>query len=57
MTLSLYSTLRAWRRDIQAEKSAAGRQATSPVYAVIACLGTGLAGISCGGDIASSHRR
>lgn len=57
MTLSLYSTLRAWRRDFQAEKATAGKQATSPVYEVIACLGAGLAGISCGGDIASSRQR
>ncbi len=57
MTLSLYSTLRAWRRDLQAEKAAAGKQATSPIYEAIARLGTGLAGISCGGDIASTRRR
>lgn len=56
MTLSLYSTLRAWRRDIQSERMAVGERAESPVYAVIARLGTGLAGISCGGDIAPSER-
>lgn len=57
MTLSLYSMLRAWRRDLQAGKATTGKQAASPIYEVIACLGAGLAGISCGGDIASSRWR
>jgi hypothetical protein len=52
MTLSLYSTWRAWRRDVAAERaaSAAGDCGASPVYDAIALLGVGLAGIACGGD-------
>jgi hypothetical protein len=52
MTLSLYSTWRAWRRDVAAERaaSAAGHCGASPVYDAIALLGVGLAGIACGGD-------
>jgi hypothetical protein len=56
MTLSLYSTWRAWRRDVAAERaaSAAGDAGVSPVYEAIAQLGVGLAGIACGGDTPAS---
>jgi len=56
MTLSLYSTWRAWRRDVAAERAAgaAGNGGESPVYEAIAQLGVGLAGIACGGDTPAS---
>jgi len=56
MTLSLYSTWRAWRRDVAAERSACatGNGGESPVYDAIAQLGVGLAGIACGGDTPAS---
>jgi len=56
MTLSLYSTWRAWRRDVAAERaaSAASENGESPVYEAIAQLGVGLAGITCGGDSPST---
>ncbi|MEW5787408.1 MAG: hypothetical protein AB1899_06100 [Pseudomonadota bacterium] len=60
MTLSLYSTYRAWRHVVQAEKVApahAGRPFSAPVREAIACLGVGLAGIACGGDVAVQARR
>lgn len=57
MTLSLYSTIRAWRRDIRAEKAAAaGGRRASPVYDAIASLGLGLAGIARGDDVASRRQ-
>jgi len=56
MILSLYSTWRAWRRDVAAERSmsADSHSGASPVYAAIAQLGVGLAGITCGGDSPST---
>ena len=57
MTLCLYSTLRAWRRDIRAEKASAGGRAASPIYEALSLLGIGLAGIACGSDIGPSGRR
>jgi len=56
MTLSLYSTWRAWRRDVSAERavSADSNSGESPVYEAIAQLGVGLAGITCGGDSPST---
>jgi len=56
MILSLYSTWRAWRRDVAAERSmsADSHSGASPVYAAIAQLGVGLAGITCGGDSLST---
>ncbi len=51
MTLSLYSTYRAWRRDVAAERAAAAPAAgASALYDAMARLGVGLAGIACGGD-------
>ena len=52
MTLSLYTTYRAWRRDVAAERGAAARAgwALGPIQHAIAQLGMGLAGIGCGGD-------
>lgn len=53
MTLSLYSTYRAWRRDVAAERGEAYRiepAASSSIRQAIAQLGVGLAGIACGGD-------
>ena len=48
MTLSLYSTWGAWRRDVAAERatSTAGNGGESPLYEAIALLGVGLAGIA-----------
>lgn len=61
MTLSLYSTYRAWRRDVAAERAAPGTApaGTSALYEAMASLGVGLAGIACGGDLpsASADRR
>jgi hypothetical protein len=56
MTLSLYSTWRAWRRDVAAEHSTStdSHSGESPVYEAIAQLGVGLAGITCGGDSAAT---
>jgi hypothetical protein len=52
MTLSLYATYRAWRREVAAERGEAARRgpAVGPVQHAIAQLGVGLAGIGCGGD-------
>jgi hypothetical protein len=59
MTLSLYSTYRAWRRDIRADKAmaATGKRDGASVLDAIARLGMGLAGIACGGDTASRDHR
>ncbi len=52
MTLSLYTTYRAWRREVAAERgeTARGEPAVGPIRHAIAQLGVGLAGIGCGGD-------
>ena len=59
MTLSLYSTYRAWRRDTQSEKAAmeTHERGGSPVYDAIVQLGVRLAGIACGGDAPSPGKR
>jgi hypothetical protein len=61
MTLSLYTTYRAWRRDVAAERgeAARGEPALGPIQHAIAQLGVGLAGIGCGGDasVNESNRR
>lgn len=55
MTLSLYSTCKALRRDAAAEaatqaKDAGRRQRWSRIVPVLTMLGIGLAGIACGDD-------
>lgn len=55
MTLSLYSTCKALRRDAAAEAATQAngtkrRQRWSRVVPVLTMLGIGLAGIACGGD-------
>jgi hypothetical protein len=52
MILSLYTTYRAWRRDVAAERGEAvrGEPAVGAIRHAIAQLGVGLAGIGCGGD-------
>lgn len=59
MTLSLYSTYRAWRRDRAAERGAGGAPAsTSSLGAALVQWGLGLGGIGAGGDpaAAADHR-
>ena len=55
MTLSLYSTYKAWRRDVAAEKAAEGRNNAHPIHSgighALALLGLGIEGMSCGGDV------
>lgn len=60
MTLSLYSTYKAMRRDAAAEKAkqtqtSAGSIQSSVCHA-LALLGMGVEGVSCGGDITASRR-
>jgi hypothetical protein len=54
MTLSLYSTYKAWRRDVAVEKTAQDSQ-THPVQSsvchALVLPGMGIEGMSCGGDI------
>jgi hypothetical protein len=62
MTLSLYTTYRAWRRAVAAERGEVPRSgpAVGPIRHAIAQLGVGLAGIACGGDASvneASRRR
>lgn len=61
MTLSLYSTYKALRRDAAAETAArpvaTGRRAPSRIVPVLTMLGIGLAGIACGDDPQIPDRR
>lgn len=58
MTLSLYSTYKAWRRDRAAERGAGGAPApTSGIGAALVQLGLGLGGIGAGGDPATTAER
>lgn len=52
MTLSLYSTFKAWRRDVAAECGTAvqGPASATGIYPAFALFGMGLGGVSCGGD-------
>jgi hypothetical protein len=54
MTLSLYSTCKALRRDAAAERATAKGPAASPIHATVlhalALLGMGIEGVACGGD-------
>ncbi|TCJ16349.1 hypothetical protein EZJ19_05465 [Parasulfuritortus cantonensis] len=60
MTLSLYSTYKALRRDAAAEKAKQTKTAASPIQNsvchALALLGMGVEGVSCGGDITASRR-
>lgn len=55
MTLSLYSTLKALRRDAAAARGAPAPSPERPlrnsVRHALALLGMGVEGVSCGGDI------
>ncbi len=58
MTLSLYSTYKAWRRDSAAEAASRAAPAAKPadpiqnsVCHALTLLGMGVEGVSCGGDI------
>jgi hypothetical protein len=54
MTLSLYSTFKAWRRDVAAEqaiqKPGMVPQAGAVLYPALAMFGMGIGGVACGGD-------
>jgi hypothetical protein len=54
MTLSLYSTYKAWRREAAAEKAARSAGTDTPpvsqAYRALVLLGLGLGGIACGDD-------
>lgn len=60
MTLSLYSTYKALRREAAAEKSrqpqAAGSPIQNSVCHALALLGMGVEGVSCGGDVTVSRK-
>jgi hypothetical protein len=48
MTLSLYSSYRAWRRDVAADKAtkqAKRGSVTASLYSALALLGTGVDGV------------
>jgi hypothetical protein len=64
MTLSLYSTIRAWKRENErerAQRQAAARphgamqQDASAFYAAIAAMGCGLGGMACA-DTLEAHK-
>lgn len=60
MTLSLYSTYKAMRRDAARERQSANSAAPSAirnsVCHALALLGMGVEGISCGGDVTATRR-
>jgi hypothetical protein len=60
MTLSLYSTYKAMRRDVAVEKTRPVEAADNPIQNsvrhALALLGMGVEGVSCGGDITASRR-
>lgn len=55
MTLSLYSTYKALRRDAEAEKARPAEPADgtiqNSVCHALALLGMGVEGVACGGDV------
>jgi hypothetical protein len=63
MTLSLYSTYKAWKRDNARERKAATaarphgamKHEASAFYAAIAAMGCGLGGMACG-DTMEVHK-
>ncbi|MCP5277740.1 MAG: hypothetical protein H6935_05175 [Thiobacillus sp.] len=65
MTLSLYSTIRAWKRENARELAQrqetpprpheAMRQEASALYAAIAAMGCGLGGMACA-DTMEAHK-
>ena len=61
MTLSLYSTYKALRRDAAAERDIqtkpAGNQIQNSVCHALALLGMGVEGVSCGGDVTTPGTR
>lgn len=54
MTLSLYSTFKAWRRDVAAERgprpSVAGAASPSSLQTALTLFGLGVGGVGGGGD-------
>ena len=60
MTLNLYSTYKAWKRENAVEHAAQAKPSpqagTSPVYAALAAMGCGLGGLACA-DTLDSHPR
>lgn len=60
MSLSLYSTYKAWKKDIAREPAKRGKPAhragTSAVYAALAAMGCGLGGLACGDTLDSRPR-
>jgi len=61
MTLSLYSTYKAMRRDAAAERATRKTPAASPIHTTVlhtlALLGMGIEGVACGGDDDTTRRR
>jgi hypothetical protein len=59
MTMSMYGTYKAMRRDAAAEKRSRRAKPERPArkgfWSVIAMFGIGLDGISCGGDAGGSE--
>jgi hypothetical protein len=55
MTLSLYSTYKAWQRDKASSPATrtgkAGQSIQSSVCHALVLLGMGVEGMSCGGDV------
>ena len=61
MTLSLYSTYKAWQRDKTSSPPAragkTGQSIQSGVCHALVLLGMGIEGMSCGGDVTPSGKR
>lgn len=61
MTLSLYSTYKALRRDKSSNKAIpvgkTGQSIQSGVCHALVLLGMGIEGMSCGGDVTPSGKR
>jgi len=62
MTLSLYSTYKAWQRDKAPSQptrpgASAGQSIQSGVCHALVLFGMGIEGMSCGGDATPSGRR
>ncbi|NTV94490.1 MAG: hypothetical protein HGA75_03635 [Thiobacillus sp.] len=60
MTLSLYSTYKAIRRDAAAEKARQAQAGADTIQTsvchALALLGMGIEGVSCGGDVTARRR-
>jgi hypothetical protein len=53
--MSLYSTYKAWQRDVTADKAANASPDLHPIQSsvchALVLLGMGIEGMSCGGDV------